>query len=142
MDPESSPSADPGANRDQPPVPCDDCRSALASMSRDSVSFLLLDQFTLPVVGCADHLEQFRAVCGLTTDGRAQLLAHQPAGGITCPACRRSSQAAGHAMIPVDSGAAVLLGCPDHQSTIASRYQTGQRTRQQLTDDFDSFSSV
>jgi len=126
----------------EPPVPCEDCRQALRSKSRDSVSFLLLDQFTLPVVGCPDHLEQFRAVCGLTTDGRAQLLSHQPAGGITCPACRRSPHAAGHAMVPVAGGAAMLLGCPDHQSTIASRYQTGQLTRQQLTDDFDTFRSV
>ena len=142
MDHASPPPADPGDDSTRPPVPCEDCRSALDSLARDSVSFLLLDQFRLPVLGCADHLERFRAVCGLTTDGRAQLLAHQPAGGITCPACRRSSHATGHAMIPIDGGAAVLLGCPDHQSTIASRYRTGQRTRQQLTDDFDSFRSV
>jgi len=127
---------------DEPPVPCADCRSALASASRDSVSFLLLDQFTLPIVGCSDHLERFRAVCGLTTEGRAQLLSHQPAGGITCPACRRSGHGTRNAMIPIDGGAAVLLGCPDHQSTIVSRFETGERTRRQLADDFDSFSSV
>jgi len=137
----TAPPTEPG-DGDEPPVPCADCRSALASVSRDTVSFLLLDQFTVPVVGCSAHLEQFRAVCGFTTDGRAELLAHQPAGGITCPACRRASHAAGHAMIPVEGGAAVLLGCPDHQSKIASRYQTGQRTRRQLSDDFDSFRSV
>ena len=141
MEPTAPPPTEPGDD-DQLPVPCDDCRSALDSVSRDSVSFLLLDQFTVPVVGCTDHLEQFRAVCGFTTDGRAELLAHQPAGGITCPACRRGSQAAGHAMIPIAGGAAVLLGCPDHQSKIASRYQTGQRTRRQLADDFDSFRSA
>jgi hypothetical protein len=140
MDPEEpAPTVDANA---EPPIPCADCRKALQSNSRDSVFFLLLDQFTLPVVGCRDHLEQFRSICGLTTDGRAQLLSYQPAGGITCPACRRSSQGAGHAMLPVAGGAAMLLGCPDHQSTIAGRYQTGQRTRQQLTDDFDSFRSV
>ena len=139
MDPTAPP---PAGEENEPPVPCDDCRSALASVSRDTVSFLLLDQFRLPVVGCADHLEQFRAVCGLTTDGRARLLAHQPAGGITCPACRRGQQASGHAMIPVDGGAAVLLGCPDHQSTIAGRFQAGQRARQQLYSDIDSSRSV
>ncbi|MDS0284566.1 hypothetical protein [Haloarcula onubensis] len=141
MDPTPPPAAAPDEG-DQPPLPCDDCRDALDTVSRDSVSFLLLDQFTLPVVGCADHLERFRAVCGLTTDGRAELLSHQPAGGITCPGCRRASHATGHAMIPIDGGAAVLLGCPDHESTIASRYQTGQRTRQRLTDDLDAFRSV
>jgi len=140
MDHEARPSADQPS--EGPPVPCEDCRNALRSQSRDSVSFLLLDQFTLPVVGCPDHLEQFRAVCGLTTDGRAQLLSYQPAGGITCPACRRSSHATGHAMVPVAGGAAMLLGCPDHQSTIVDRYQTGQLTRQRLTDDFDTFRSV
>ena len=142
MDAAAPPPADPADDGEQPPVSCADCRSVLGSISRDSVSFLLLDQFTVPVAGCADHLEQFRAVCGLTTDGRAQLLGHQPAGGITCPACRRSAHANRHAMIPVEGGAAVLLGCPDHQSTIAGRYRTGQRTRQRLTDDFDSFRSV
>ncbi|WP_277543054.1 hypothetical protein [Haloarcula laminariae] len=123
---------------DEPPVPCADCRSALASPSREAVSFLLLDQFTVPVVGCRDHLEQFRAVCGLTTEGRARLLGHRPAGGITCPGCRHASHGTNHALLPVDGGAAVVLGCPDHQSTIVSRYQTGQRTRQQLFADVDS----
>jgi len=140
MPPTAPPPAVPGD--DEPPVPCADCRSALASVTRDSVSFLLLDQYTVPVLGCTDHLEQFRAVCGLTTDGRAELLAHQPAGGITCPACRRTSPAGGHAMIPVEGGAVVLLGCPDHQSTIASRYQAGQETRQRLSADLDGFRSV
>lgn len=126
---------------DGPPVPCGACRSALSSVSRESVSFLLLDQFTLPVVGCQDHLERFRAICGLTTSGRAELLSHQPAGGITCPACRHSSHNTRNAMIPIAGGAAVLLGCPEHQSTIASRFETGERTRRQLADDFDSFSS-
>lgn len=135
MDPATPPPAAPG---DQPPVPCSDCRSALDSVSRDTVSFLLLDQFTVPVVGCADHLERFREVCGLTTDGRAELLGHQPAGGITCPACRRASHATRHAMLPVDGGAAVLLGCPDHQSTIASRYRTGRETRERLSTDLDA----
>lgn len=141
MEPTATPPAGPG-DGDEPPVPCPDCRHALTSISRDTVSFLLLDQFTVPVVGCQDHLEQFRAVCGLTTDGRAELLAHRPAGGITCPACRRASHDSRHAMIPVDGGAAVLLGCPDHQSTIATRFQTGQRTRQQLFGDIDPSRSV
>ena len=136
MPPTAPPPAVPGD--DGPPVPCGDCRSALAAVTRDSVAFLLLDQFTLPVLGCVDHLEQFRAVCGLTTDGRAELLTHRPAGGITCPACRHASHGGGHAMIPIEGGAAVLLGCPDHQSTIASRYQAGQEARQQLSADLDS----
>jgi len=68
MNPTAPPSAEPG---DEPPVPCDACRSALASVSRDSVAFLLLDQFTLPVVGCRDHLERFRAICAHIDSVRA-----------------------------------------------------------------------
>jgi hypothetical protein len=142
MAPPETPPTDPDETGDQPPVPCRECRAALASPSRDTVSFLLLDQFTLPVAGCEDHLEQFRAVCGLTTDGRAQLLGHQPAGGITCPSCRLSGHGTGRAMIPVDGGAAVLLGCPKHQSTIASRFQTGRETWEQLGADLDTGNSV
>jgi len=126
----------------EPPVPCGACRAALGSPSRKTVSFLLLDHLTVPVVGCEDHLEQFRAVCDLTTDGSAQLLSHVPAGGVPCPGCRLSTHGTRRALIPVAGGAAVVLGCPDHQSTIASRFETGQRTRRQLADDFDSFRSV
>jgi len=140
MNPDEAASPDPVG--EEPPVPCGACRDALSEPSRASVSFLLLDQFTLPVVGCMDHLEQFRAVCGLTTEGRAKLLSHRPAGGVPCPRCRLSTHGTHRALIPVDGGAAVVLGCAEHQSTIAGRFQTGQRTRQQLADDFDSFSSV
>ncbi|MDS0261383.1 hypothetical protein NDI56_18435 [Haloarcula sp. S1CR25-12] len=141
MAPPERPTARPDATAEQPPVPCSDCRAALASPSRETVSFLLLDQFTLPVAGCEDHLEQFRAVCGLTTSGRARLLAHLPAGGITCPSCRLSSHGTRRAMIPVDGGAAVLLGCPEHQSTIASRFQAGRETQNRLCADFETFRS-
>lgn len=121
-----------------PPVPCEACQTALQSPGRRSVSFLLLDQLTLPVVGCDEHLEQLRAVCGLTTEERAELLGHLPAGGIRCPSCRLSSHGVRRALIPIDGGAAVVLGCPEHQTAIASRFQTGRETRAQLVADVDT----
>lgn len=124
----------------EPPVPCVACRDAISSPSRATVSFLLLDQFTVPVVGCESHLERFRAVCGLTSEGTAQLLSHVPAGGVPCPGCRLSSHGTGRSLLPVGEGAAVVLGCPDHQTAIAGRYQAGREAEQQLFDDFESFS--
>lgn len=130
--------AAPSERDGEPPVPCNACRTALASPSRETVSFLLLDQFTVPVVGCADHLERFRAVCGLTTESSARLLSHVPAGGVPCPGCRLSAHGTPRSLIPVADGATVVLGCPEHQSAIAGRYQTGHRTRERLRDDLDS----
>ena len=130
---------DPG---DELPVPCAACRAALSSPGRETVSFLLLDQFTVPVVGCDDHLERFRAVCGFTTDGSAQLLAHPPAGGVPCPGCRLSGHGTARSLIPIEGGATVVLGCPDHQSAIAQRYRLGRRTREQLRGDIGPSGSV
>lgn len=115
-----------------PSIHCQACQSALESPSRHSVSYLLVDQLTVPLLGCADHLEQFRDICGLSTDGSAKLLSHHPAGGITCPRCRLTARARKHALIPFSGGMAVVMSCPEHQSDIASRFQTGLQTWQQL----------
>jgi len=47
-------------------IRCTACDAALRSPGRDTVSFLLVDQLTIPLVGCPDHLTQFSTVCGLT----------------------------------------------------------------------------
>ena len=96
---------------EQPPVPCAACRAVFESPDRDAAAFLLVDQLTIPVVGCADHLDEFRAVCGHTTDGTADLLDHRPAGGIACPT---------------------------HRSQIVGRFQTGLETRRQITSPLDT----
>ncbi|WP_302080537.1 hypothetical protein [Salinibaculum rarum] len=116
-----------------PPVPCSACQSALRSPERDAVSFLLLDQFTIPLVGCEEHLEQFRSVCALTTEDEAELLDHHPAGGINCPGCRLAPHNPEQPVMPISDGAVAILACPQHQSDIITRFHSGLQTRQQLT---------
>ena len=117
---------------------CEACRAALQSVGRDTVSFLLLDQFTVPLVGCEDHLERFRSVCALTTEHPVELLDHVPAGGVPCPGCRLARHNPHQAIIPVDDGLVPVLACPTHQADVAERYHTGLETHQQLTSSIDS----
>jgi len=117
----------------QPPIRCDECRSALRSDRQQAVSFLLLDQLTIPVLSCDDHLERFTSICGLTTEATADLLHHRPAGGITCPGCRLAPYSSTQHMIPVQEGIIVPMACPEHQSEIVQRFQTGLQTQQQLS---------
>jgi len=117
---------------------CEACHAALKSIGRDTVSFLLLDQFTVPLVGCKDHLEQFRSVCALTTEDSVELLDHIPAGGVPCPGCRLARHNPHQAIIPVDDGIVPVLACPTHQADIAERYHTGLETHQQLTSSINS----
>lgn len=118
---------------DLPAIDCNACQSALDPASQQSVSFLLLDQLRIPVLSCDDHLEQFTSICGLTSDDTAKLLHHQPAGGISCPGCRFASYSAAQSIVPVQDGAIVPIACPEHQSKIIHRFQTGLQTHQQLT---------
>lgn len=121
-----------------PAVQCDDCESALAAIGRDEIAFLLLEELTVPLVGCEYHLDRFREICALTTEDSADLLEFVPAGGVGCPACRLSSQSPAKPLVAVETGAVVVLACPDHQSTIIDLFQTGLQTRKQLTSSLDS----
>lgn len=123
---------------DQPVIQCDACQSAVRSDGQHGVSFLLLDQLTIPLVSCEEHLEQFSAICELTTDDTADILDHRPAGGICCPSCRLAPYNAAQPMIPVQGGAIVAMACPNHQSQIVQRFHAGLQTQHQLNSTLDT----
>jgi len=114
-------------------IRCTACDAALRSPGRNTISFLLVDQFTIPLVGCPEHLDQFRMVCGLTTEESATMLDHRPAGGIQCPGCRLAAHRHQHPVFPVGTGAVGVLACPAHQGDIIGRYKTGLQTQHHLT---------
>ncbi|UOO95130.1 hypothetical protein MUK72_00020 [Halococcus dombrowskii] len=97
-----------------------------------------MDQLTLPLVGCDDHLEQFTTICGLTTEDTPELLSHRPAGGINCPSCQFVPYNPQHPLIPVQNGAVAVLACPEHQEEIIERFRTGLETQQKLTASTDT----
>lgn len=123
-------------------VQCSACQSILESNGQQSISFLLLDQLTIPLLSCDDHLEHFSSICGLTTGDTANILHHRPAGGIRCPSCRLAPYNLGQPMIPVQDGAIAVVACAEHQSETVSRFHTGLQTQQQLTSNFDTSSSL
>ncbi len=123
---------------DLPAIDCDACQSALDPDSQQAVSFLLLDNLRIPLLSCDDHLEQFTSICGLTSNDTAALLHHQPAGGISCPGCRFASYSMAQSLLPVQDGAIIPIACPEHQSKIIQRFQTGLQTYQQLTTGLDT----
>lgn len=120
-------------------IQCSACESALRSPGRESISFLLLDQLTIPLVGCDDHLDRFTALCDLTTDQSATLLDHRPAGGVPCPGCRNAPHKPQHPVIPVGDGGVAVLACPTHESAIIDRFRTAHRIRQDLDASLDAF---
>ncbi|CCQ37477.1 uncharacterized protein Nmlp_3347 [Natronomonas moolapensis 8.8.11] len=129
----------PAAPADGPQsVRCTACDAALRSPGRDTVSFLLIDHLTIPLVGCPDHIEQFGTVCGLTTEESTTILKHRPAGGIQCPGCRRASHRHRHPVVAVGAGAIGVLACPAHQDDVVGRYRAGLRTRHHLTESIAS----
>lgn len=128
MDPDDEP-APPYADGPQ----CPDCQEALETGGRQAISFLLIDTLTVPVVGCDAHLEEFRAICELSTDGSADLLEHLPAGGIQCPACRNHDQAGGMPLIFVEAGVVGVLACETHAKELIECYKSGLEARQQLS---------
>jgi len=126
-------------HEEYPPIQCDACRSALESP--DSMpSFLLIDQLTVPLVGCTDHLKQFKSVCGYTTTATAEILNHRPAGGVSCPSCHLAPYNPQQPVIQVQDGAVAVLACPEHQSEIITRFHAGLDTQQRLTAQFDASS--
>lgn len=120
-------------------IQCAACVAALRSPGRENISFLLVDRLTVPLVGCEDHLEQFRSLCDLATEDSAALLAHRPAGGLPCPGCRHASYDMGHPIVPLGGGAVALLVCSTHQSEIVSRFRTGLEVQQQLDTSLDAY---
>lgn len=129
VDDERSASSAPGTEQ----IRCSACRAALKSPGRATISFLLVDQLTIPVVGCADHKGQFSEVCGLTTEDTARLFDHRPAGGVQCPGCRHSTHRSQQPVVPVTDGAVAVLGCEAHVNGIVERFRTGLRTRHRIT---------
>lgn len=127
----------PGDALDGPTVQCDACESAFQSATSRTVSFLLLDQLRVPLVGCDDHLERFASVCGLTTDQPESLLDHRPAGGISCPSCQLALTNSEQPVIPVQDGAVALLACSAHQTELIDRFRTGLGAEEQLTASLD-----
>jgi hypothetical protein len=128
------PSADPSGDHG---IRCVDCAAALRSPGRETVSFLLLDQLTVPLVGCEDHLEEFSAVCELATEDSARLLDHRPAGGLPCPGCRNAAYDTQQAVVPVGNGGLGLLVCSNHRSDVLSKFRAGLQVRQQLDASLD-----
>lgn len=124
-----------------PSIQCAACASALRSPGRDNVAFLLLDQFTIPLVGCDDHLEEFSSLCGLAARRSVKLLDHRPAGGVHCPGCRHGPHATQQPVVPVGSGALAVLACSTHCSEILDRFRTGLQIRQHLNASLDGSSA-
>lgn len=122
-------------------IGCDACQSAVQSGGQQEVSFLLLDQLTIPVLSCKVHLEQFSSVCGLTSDKTADLLHHRPAGGVSCPGCRLAPHNSPHPLIRVQDGAIIPMACPKHQSEIVQRFHTGIQTQHQMTTSLNNSTS-
>jgi len=137
MDPGDSLHHDPDGNQGLPPMQCDACELALQSPERHTLSFLLLDQLTAPIIGCDDHLQQFASICGYTTEASADLLNHRPAGGVSCPSCSLAAYTPHQPLVPVEDGAVAILTCPDHQTELINRFHTGLDTQHQLTAQLD-----
>jgi len=125
-------------NQDLPQMQCDACESALQSPERHTLSFLLLDQLTAPLIGCDDHRQQFASICGYTTEASAELLDYRPAGGVSCPSCGLAAHTPQQPLVPVEGGAVAILACPEHQSEVISRFHTGLDTQHQLTAELDA----
>lgn len=141
MDTRKSSQGQPPDYRDSLLFPCDSCEAALRSPERHQFSFLILDQLTVPVLGCDAHIEQFATICGYTTSGTAELIEHRPAGGVHCPSCQLATHNPRQPVIPVADGAVAVVACPDHQSELFARFRTGLETQQQLTTALDTSDS-
>lgn len=131
------PPVEPGSMYD--PIRCGACKSALNTPGRETTSFLLLEQFTIPLVGCDTHTEQFRSLCGLASEESAELISHRPAGGLPCPGCRHAPYNPRQPIIQVGDGGLALLACSTHQSDILARFHAGQEVQHRLNSSIDAF---
>jgi len=138
MSPDESLPGRPDDHPDQPPIQCPDCESALHGDGDQRLTFLLLDQHTIPLLACDEHLAQFATVCGYTTSDTATLLDHRPAGGLACPSCHLAPNRPQQPVVPIQDGAVGVLACPEHQATIFERFQQGLATKHQLTASLDT----
>jgi hypothetical protein len=139
MDTVETPQSPAESPNTQQPIRCTACESALHSPGRETISFLLLDQFTIPLVGCDKHLEQFSALCGLATEDSAELLTHRPAGGLPCPGCRHAPYKPHQPIVPVGDGGLAVLACSTHQSEIISLFRAGQEIHHNLNTSLEAF---
>lgn len=128
----------PAAHRPLSAINCDACRAAVRSDDQRAPSVLLLDQLTIPVLSCDEHLEQFAAVCELSSEDAAELLDHRPAGGLPCPGCRLAPYESPHPVIQVRDGAVVPMACAKHQSEIVRRFHAGLEAQHQLRSGIDT----
>ena len=138
MPPVDSTRQHPGEVQGHPPIQCEECESALHNHEDHTVSFMLLDQLTVPIIGCGDHVNEFVSICELTTTGRAKVIEYPPAGGISCPSCQLAPYNLQQPVIPVQNGAVGILACPEHQTEIINRFQSGIATQEQLTSSIDT----
>lgn len=138
MDPPDPPGHDPETRLPDLSIECEACRSALETAGDRTVSFLLIDQLTIPVVGCEDHLAEFRSICGLTTEDSTALLGYLPAGGIRCPSCRLAPYSVSTSLIPVETGAVAILACDEHVLELKDRFESGVEATRQLTASLDT----
>jgi len=128
---------EPESPASRPPIHCDDCAAALESQGWETVSYLLFDHLTVPIIGCDGHLDQFAEQCGYTTEDTPRIIPHRPAGGIVCPGCRLAPHNPPHPVLPVGDGVVIVPACPRHQSAIVDRFYTGGDLQHQLTSSLD-----
>ena len=138
MPPVGAPELPPETSHSRPPIQCEECASALQNQGDHSESFLLLDQLTVPIIGCRDHMAEFVSICEVTTTDSPELVDYLPAGGIRCPSCRLAPYNLEHPVIPVQAGAVGILACPEHQVELINRFQAGLNTQEQLTSSLDT----
>lgn len=125
----------------QSTISCEACQSVVHDGGNQAASFLLLDNLSVPLLSCDDHLEQFTSICGITSEETANLLNHRPAGGIRCPSCRLAPFTVAQPMLPIGDGVVGILACPEHGAEMVQRFQTGLHTEQQLTATLNTTSS-
>ncbi len=133
MSSDAGPAWEPETDVEELTIGCQACEQALRTGGPSDRSVLLLDTLRVPLIGCADHRDQFASTCGLTTTTEPELLQHRPAGGLGCPSCQLAMTRPVHPVVPVGDGAVSVLGCQDHQTAAIDRYQDGLAMAEHLS---------